>query len=155
MNIRSICTYLELVVSSCLFWMELEPLEVRDPLVIRKEVFAPTSGFDAATPAFIVAPYVVAPFNFLVTLNPIPDPNVGRVSTERELPILIEVILTFHGIITFITQGRKPSTVTASKQIIGTAYHIPPPQTIGFRAFVHMIHNVYEGVYTSLQQTTM
>ncbi len=60
----------------------MEPLKVRNPLVIRKEVFASTSGFDAATPAFIVAPYVVAPFNFLVTLDPIPDPNVRRASKE-------------------------------------------------------------------------
>jgi hypothetical protein len=62
--------------------MELEPLEVCNPLVIREEVFASTSGFGAATPAFIIAPYVVAPFNFFVTLNPIPDPNVGWASKE-------------------------------------------------------------------------
>jgi hypothetical protein len=122
--------------------------------VIRKEVFVSTCGFNAATLAFIIAPYVVAPFNFLVTLDPIPDPNVGRALKEQELPIFVEVILTFHGIITFITQGRKPSKVTASKQIIGTAYHIPPPQTISFKAFVCMLHNVYEGIHTSLQQTT-
>jgi hypothetical protein len=89
-----------------------------------------------------------------VILDPIPDPNVGRASKECELQILVEVILTFHGIITFITQGSKPSKVTASKQIIGTAYHIPPPQTIGFKAFICMINNVYEGIHTSLQQTT-
>jgi hypothetical protein len=45
--------------------MELEPLKVRNPLVICKEVFAPTSGFNAATPAFIVAPFVVAIFNII------------------------------------------------------------------------------------------
>jgi hypothetical protein len=85
-----------------------------------------------------------------VTLDPIPDPNVGRASKEQELPILVEVILTFHGIITFITQGRKPSKVTASKQVIGMAYHIPPPQTIGFKAFICVIHNVYKDLHTSL-----
>jgi hypothetical protein len=98
-----------------------------DPLVIWEEVFASTSGFNVATPAFIIAPHVVALFVLLVTLDPIPDPNVGRASKERKFPILVEVILTFHGIITFITQGREPSKVTVSKQIIGTAYHIPPP----------------------------
>jgi hypothetical protein len=120
--------------------------------VIREEVFASTSGFNAATSAFAVAPSVVAPFNFLVTLNPIPDPNVGRASKEQELPILVEVILTFHGFVTIITQGCKPSKVTASKQIISTADHIPPLQTIGFKAFVRVIHNVYNGIHTSLQQ---
>jgi hypothetical protein len=83
--------------------MELEPLEVCYPLVIRKESFASTSGFNAATPASIVAPHVVALFVLLMTLDPIPDPNVGRVSKERELPVLVEVILTFHGIETLIT----------------------------------------------------
>ncbi len=134
--------------------MELDPLKVCDTLVIRKEVFVSASGFNAATPAFIITPYVVVPFNFLVTLDLIPDPNVGRASKEQELPFLVEVLLTFHGIITFITQGCDPSKVTASKQIIGTAYHIPPPQTIGFKVFVCVIHNVYEGVHTSLRQTT-
>jgi hypothetical protein len=123
--------------------------------VIHKELYASPSGFNAATPAFIVTPNIVAPFNFLVTLNPIPDPNVGRAFKKQELPILVEVILTFHSIITFITQGCEPSKVTASKQIIGTAYHIPPPQAISFKAFVCVIHNVYEGVHTSLQQTMM
>jgi hypothetical protein len=122
--------------------------------VICEEVFASTSGFGVATPAFVVAPSVVAPFNFLLTLDPIPDPNVGRAPKEQELPILVEVILTFHGIITIITQGREPSKVTASKQIIGTADHISPPQTIGFKAFVRVIRNVYEGIHTSLRQTT-
>ena len=130
--------------------MELEPLEVRNSLVIRKEVFTSTSEFDAATSAFISASFVVDLFNFLVTINPIPDPNLGKASKEQELPILVEIIVTFHGIITVITQGRKFSNVTASKQIIATAYHIPPPQTIGFKAFVRLIHNVYKGVHTSL-----
>jgi hypothetical protein len=89
-----------------------------------------------------------------MTLDPIPDPNVGRLSKEQELPILVEVILTFHGIKTIITKVRKPLKVTASKQIIGTADHIPPPQTIGFKAFVRMIHNMYEGVHASLRQMT-
>jgi hypothetical protein len=62
--------------------MELEPLEVCNSLVIGKEVFASASGFDAATPAYIIAPYVDVPFNLLMTLNPIPDPNVGRASRE-------------------------------------------------------------------------
>ncbi len=101
--------------------------------MIREEVFASASGFDAATPASIVVPQEVALFVLLVTLDPIP-----------------EVILTFHGIITFITQGREPSKVTSSKQIIGTAYHLNPPQMIGFEAFVHVIHNVYKGIHTSL-----
>jgi hypothetical protein len=130
--------------------MELEPLKVRNPLVICMEVFASTSGFDAATPASIVAPHVVALFVLLVTLDPIPDPNVGRMSRERELPILVEVILTFHGIITFITQVCEPFKVMVSKQIMGAADHIPPPRTIGFKAFVCVIHNMYEGVHTSL-----
>jgi hypothetical protein len=77
-----------LAVPSHLFRTELKPLEVRNPLVIREEVFASTSGFGAATPAFIVAPYVVALFVLLVTLYPILDPNVGRASKEQELPIL-------------------------------------------------------------------
>jgi hypothetical protein len=123
--------------------------------VIREEVFASTSGFGAATPAFVVAPYIVAFFVLLMTLDPIPDPNVGRASKEQELSILVEVILTFHGIIAIITQGRKPSKVMAIKQIIGTADHIPPPRMIGFKAFVRVIHSVYEGVHTSLQQTMM
>jgi hypothetical protein len=116
-----------LVVPSCLFQTELEPLEAHNPLVICKEVFTSTRGFDAATPASIIAPHVVALFVLLVTLNPIPEPNVGRVSKEQELSILVEVILTFHGIITFITQGREPFKVTVSKQIMGAADHIPPP----------------------------
>jgi hypothetical protein len=103
------------VVPSYLFQTELEPLKVRNLLVIHKEVFASTSGFDAATPASIVAPHIVALFVLLVTLNPSPDLNVGRASKEQELPILVEVILTFHGIITFITQGCKPSKVMARK----------------------------------------
>jgi hypothetical protein len=143
-----------LAVPSHLFRTELEPLEVCNPLVIRKEVFTSTSGFGTVTSAFIVAPYVVPLFALLVTLNPIPDPNLGKASKEQELPILVEIIVTFHGIITVITQGRKFSNVTASKQIIATAYHIPPPQTIGFKAFVCVIHNKYKGVHTSLQQTT-
>jgi hypothetical protein len=130
--------------------MELEPLEVHNPLVISKDVFSSTSGFDAATPASIVAPHIGALFVLLVTLDPIPDPNVGRASKEQELPILVEVILTFHGIITFITQGCKPFKVGVHKQIMGAADHIPPPQTIGFKVFVCVIHNVYEGVHTSL-----
>jgi hypothetical protein len=83
MKIGSIRIYLKSAVPSCLFWMELEPLKLCNPLVICKEVFASTSGFDAATSAFVVAPYVVTPFNFLVTLDPIPDPNIGRTSKER------------------------------------------------------------------------
>jgi hypothetical protein len=63
--------------------MELEPLKVCNSLVIHEEVFTSTSGFDAATPAFVVAPFVIALFNFLATLNPIPDPNVGGASKER------------------------------------------------------------------------
>jgi hypothetical protein len=142
------------VVSSCLFQTELERLEVRNLLVIREEVFASTSGFDAATPASIVAPHVVTLFVLLVTLDPIPDLNVGRASKEQELPILVEVILTFHRIIiiTFITQGCEPFKVMVSKQIMGAADHIPPPQMIGFKAFVRVIHNVYEGIHTSLSQ---
>jgi hypothetical protein len=107
--------------------------------VICEEVFTSTSGFSAATPAFVVAPYKVALFILLMTLNPIPDPNVGRASKEQELPILVEVILTFHRIITIITQGREPSKVTVSKQIIGTADPIHPPRTIGCKAFVCVI----------------
>ncbi len=71
--------------------------------MIREGVFASTSGFDATTPASIVAPYVVALFILLTTLNPIPDLNVGRGSKEQELLVLVEVILTFHGIETLIT----------------------------------------------------
>ena len=77
-----------------------------------------------------------------MTLNPISDPNVGRASKEQELPILVEVILTFHGFMTIITQGQEPPKIMASKQVIGTADHIPPPQKIGFKAFICMIHNV-------------
>ncbi len=76
--------------------MELEPLKVCNPLVIRKEVFTSTSEFDAATSAFIIASFVVDLFNFLVTINPIPDPNVGGASKERWLPMLVKVILTFY-----------------------------------------------------------
>jgi hypothetical protein len=83
--------------------MELEPFKVCYPLVIHKEVFTSTSGFDAATPASIVAPHVVALFIVLMTLDPIPDLNVGRGSKEQELSVLLEVILTFHGIETLIT----------------------------------------------------
>jgi hypothetical protein len=61
--------------------------------VICKEVFTSTSGFDAATPASIVAPHIVALFVLLMTLDPIPDPDVGRGSKERELPVLIEFVL--------------------------------------------------------------
>jgi hypothetical protein len=82
--------------------MELEPLEVCYPLVICKEVFASTIGFNTATPVSIVAPHVVALFVLLMTLNPIPDLNVGRGSKEQELPVLVEVILTFHDIKTLI-----------------------------------------------------
>ncbi len=71
--------------------------------MIRKEVFASTSGFNAATPASIVAPHVVALYVLLMTLDPIPDPNVGQGSKEQELPVLVEVILTLHGIKTLIT----------------------------------------------------
>jgi hypothetical protein len=85
--------------------MELELLEVRNPLVIREEVFASTIGFGAATPAFVIAPYVSALFVLLMTFNPIPDPNVGRASKEQELSIFVEIILTFRGIMTIITQG--------------------------------------------------
>ncbi len=90
-----------------------------------------------------------------MTLDPISDPNVGSAYKERDLPILVEVLLTFHGIITIITQGHEPIKVTASKQIIGTADQIPPPQMIGFKAFVCVIHKVYKCVHTSLCQTTM
>jgi hypothetical protein len=100
---RCIHTYLKLVVPSCFFQTKLEPLEVRYPLVICKKVFVSTSGFDAATPASIVAPHVVALFVLLMTLNPIPDLNVGRGSKEQELPVLVKVTLTFHGIKTLIT----------------------------------------------------
>jgi hypothetical protein len=96
-------TYLKLAVPSCIFRTELEPLEIRYLLEIRKEGFAFTSGFNTATPASIVAPHVVALFILLMTLDPIPDPNVGRGSKEQELPVLVEVILTFHGIETLIT----------------------------------------------------
>jgi hypothetical protein len=83
MRIKSIRKYLELAVPSCLFQMELEPLKVRNLLVIRKEVFKSTSGFNAPTPAFVVASFVVTLFNFLLPLDPIPDPNVGGASKER------------------------------------------------------------------------
>jgi hypothetical protein len=83
MKKRSIHTYLELAVPSRLVRMELEPLKVCNSLVIHKEIFVYTSGFNAATSAFIVAPFIVAPFNFLVTLGPNPDPNVGGASKER------------------------------------------------------------------------
>jgi hypothetical protein len=63
--------------------MELEPLKVRIPLVVCKKVLMYTSGFDAATPAFVAAPFVVALFNFLVTLDPIPDPKIGGASKEQ------------------------------------------------------------------------
>jgi hypothetical protein len=139
-----------LAVPSCLFWTELEPLEVCDPLVIGKEVFASTSGFNAATPASIVASHGISLFVLLITHDPIPDPNVGRASKEQELPIPVKVILTFHSIRTFITQGRKPFKVMVSNQIMGAADHIPPPQTVGFKAFVCVIHNVYKGIHTSL-----
>jgi hypothetical protein len=86
--------------------MDLESLKVRNALGIHKEVFTSTSGFDTDISASIVAPHVVALFVLLMTLKPIPDLNVGRASKEQEMPILVEVILTFHGIITFITQGR-------------------------------------------------
>ncbi len=66
------------------------------------------------------------------------------------MPVLVEVILTFHGIKNLITLGREPSKVMASKKSIGAAYHIPPPRTIGFKAFICMIHNVYKGIHTSL-----
>jgi hypothetical protein len=93
---RRIHTYLELTVPSRLLRVELlESLEVPDPLVICKEVFVSTSGFGAATPAFVVAPYVVAPFSFFMTLDPIPDPNVCKVSKEQKMPILVEVISLF------------------------------------------------------------
>jgi hypothetical protein len=89
-----------------------------------------TSGYDAATPAFVTAPFVIAPFNFLVTLDPIPDPNVGGASNEQELPILVKVIFTFYGFVTIITQGHETSKVMASKQIIGTANHILHPKRL-------------------------
>jgi hypothetical protein len=78
MKKRSIRTYLELVVPSCLVWTEQEPLGVRNSLVKRKEVIVSAIGFNATTPAFIVAPFI-----FIVTLNPISDPNVGGASKER------------------------------------------------------------------------
>jgi hypothetical protein len=84
------------VVPNRILRTELEALKVCDPLVIREEVFASTTGFGAATSAFVIAPYVVAPFNFVVTLDPIPDPNVDWASKEQELPIFLEVILTFY-----------------------------------------------------------
>ncbi len=73
-----ICTYFQLVVPSRLFRTELEPLKVPNPLVICKEVRASTFEFVAATPAFVVALFVL-----LVTLNPIPDSNVGGASNEQ------------------------------------------------------------------------
>jgi hypothetical protein len=69
--------------------------------------------------------------------------------------LFVEVILTFHGFVTIFTQGREPSKVTTSKQIVGTANHIPPLRTIGFKGFVCVIHNMYKGFHTSLQQMTM
>jgi hypothetical protein len=56
---------------------------------------------------------------------------------------------------TIITQGRKPSKVMGSKQIMGTADHKHPPRTVGFKAFVCVIHHTYKGFHTSLQQATM
>jgi hypothetical protein len=68
----------ELVVPSRLVWMEPEPLDICNPLVIHKEVFASAIEFDAAISAFVVGPFI-----FLVTLNPIPDLNVDGVSRKR------------------------------------------------------------------------
>jgi hypothetical protein len=126
--------------------MELGPLKVCNPLVICKEVLASPFGFIATTPAFAVVLFVL-----YVTLNPITDPNVGRVSNKQLLPMPVEVILTLYGIIPIITEGRKPIKVTASKQIMCTADHIPPPQTIGFISFIRVIHHANEGFHTSLQ----
>ncbi len=142
-------TYLELAVPRCLFRMELEPLEVCNPLVICKEVLPSAFGFIATTPAFVIALFVL-----LVTLNPIPDPNVGRESSKQWLPMLLEVILTLYGIIPIISEGCKPIKVTANKQIMCTADHIPPPQTIGFVLFICMIHHTNKGFHTSLQPST-
>ncbi len=103
----------------------------------------------STTPAFVVPLFVL-----LVSLNPIPDPNVGRASNERWLLMLIEVILTLYGIIPIITEGCEPIKVTAIMQIMCTADHIPPPQTIGFVSFICMIHHANEGVHTSLQPAT-
>jgi hypothetical protein len=97
MNIRSTCKYLKLVVSPRLIWTEREPLSVHDPLVIRKEVFASAIGFVAANPDLFVAPLI-----FLATLNPISDSNVGGASKEGRLPFLVEMILTFYGIMSII-----------------------------------------------------
>ena len=77
MKKRSIRTYLKLAVSSRLVWKEQEPPSMRNPLVICKEVFMSTIGFGAATPAFFLAPFI-----FLVTLDPISDSNVGGAPKE-------------------------------------------------------------------------
>jgi hypothetical protein len=76
MKIKSTRTYLELqypVTSSGRNWSHSK---ICNPLVTHKEVFQSTSGFDAFTSAFVVASFIVTLFTFLVTLDPIPYPNV-------------------------------------------------------------------------------
>jgi hypothetical protein len=99
MNIRSTHTYLELVVSCSLIQTEREPLGIRNPLVIHEELFVSTIGFVTTTPVLFAAPLIV-----LVTLKPISisDSNVGGASKERHLPFLVEMILTFYGIMSII-----------------------------------------------------
>jgi hypothetical protein len=65
--------------------------------VIRKEVFAPAIGFVAATPVLYVTLLIV-----LATLNPISNSNIDGASKERPLPFLVEMILTFYGIMSII-----------------------------------------------------
>jgi hypothetical protein len=77
--------------------MEQEPLGVCNPLVIRKEVFTSAIGFVAATPVLFVTLLI-----FLAALNPISNSNVGRASKEQQLPFLLEMILTFYGIMSII-----------------------------------------------------
>jgi hypothetical protein len=77
MNKRSISTYLELAVSHRLVRTKQEPLGIRNLLVIGKEMFMSTIGFVAATPVLFVAP-----FTFLMTLNPVSDQSVDGASKE-------------------------------------------------------------------------
>ncbi len=83
--------------------------------------------FKISTAKLATRKFPLIVFVLLVSLNPIPDPNVGGVSNEQRVPMLVEVILTLYGIIPIITEGCKPVKVMASKQIICTADHIPPP----------------------------
>jgi hypothetical protein len=65
--------------------------------VIREKVFAFAIGFVAATPVLVVAPLIVR-----ATLNPISDLNVNGASKEQQTLFLVEMILTFYGIMNII-----------------------------------------------------